>query len=154
MKHLLGGNLPLEKSCRVAQALGAFGEYLPEMVGPLGFMLTSEKFSGEERDEALVYLAFIRTSSVIPILTRAADSLAGEGNEYLHGQGVLGLLLLDDVEGLLHQMRKDLPPGDLSAYAYGLAGSRDGRGRVALEQLRRNWSPQIRAIAGRALARW
>jgi hypothetical protein len=154
MKHLLGASLPLEKSCRIAQALGAFGEYLPEMVEPLRFMLTSEKYSDEERDEALVYLAFIRTPSVIPILMRAADSLAGEGNEYLHGRGVLGLLLLDDVEGLLHQMRKDLPQGDLSAYAYGLAGSRDPRGRVALEQFRGNGSPQIRGIAGRALGRW
>jgi hypothetical protein len=66
----------------------------------------------------------------------------------------LGLVLMDDVESLLHQMKKDLQPGDLGAYAYGLAGSRDPRGRVGLEQLRRNGSPQIRAIAGRALARW
>jgi len=153
MKGLLGGNLPPEKSCRMAQVLGAFGEYLPEMVEPLRFMLTSEKYTDEERDEALVYLALIRVPSVILTLIRAADSLPGAGNDYLQTRGVLGLLLMDDVESLLQQMRKDLPQGDLCAYAYGLASSRDPRGRAVLEQLRRNGTPQIRAIAGRAFAR-
>jgi hypothetical protein len=150
----LNSGLPLQYSGRMAQSLGSFGIYVPAMVEPLRFLFTSETYSLDERDEALIYLAMIGTSEVASILIGAADTPpSSQQNDYPYSRGLFGLLLLDDVDILAEQFRKALPHSDLNAYAYGLAGSRNPRGRPLLDGLRYHANENIRAAVELALAR-
>lgn len=152
---LLNAGLHPDYSCRVAQALGSFGVFVSEMVPPLRFLFTNRghRFGDADRDEALVYLGMIGTPEVVPILIEAADTPPGPDNDdYLYSRGLFGLLLLDDVDVLAEQIRKAPPHLDLNAYAYGLAGSRDPRGRVLLERLRHHSDERVRAAVARACA--
>jgi energy-coupling factor transporter ATP-binding protein EcfA2 len=153
IKDLLNMNLPMIHSGWIAVTLGSFGVYVPEMVQPLRSLFTNEKHSKDKRDEALVYLGLIGTSEVISILIEAADTPRPEKDDYLYVRGLFGLLLLDNVDVLAEQIRKSLPHSDLNAYAYGLAGSRDPRGRVLLEQLRNHSNERIRTAVAKAFAR-
>lgn len=145
---------PTRAGARIAQALGAMGVFVPEMVSPL-----RELFAGSwrnihllDRDEAVVYLALIGGPEVVKLLVTAADT-SPDVDEYRRSRGVFGLLLLDSVDVLAEQLRKPLPQGSLDAYAFGLAGSCDRRGRALLLQLGQHPSPSTRAAVTKALTR-
>ena len=93
------------------------------MVGPLEYTFQSPKYTNDDRDEALIYLGLIGTPEAIRLIIRAADTPPIDSDdEYLYERGLLGLLLIDNVDVLVEQIRKALPHSDLYAYAYGLIG--------------------------------
>jgi hypothetical protein len=150
IKALLKQGLPGDYSCSIALTLGSFGIFIPEMVPPLQFLFRHPKHGSDNRDAALIYLCLIGSSEVVSMLIQAADTPESE-DDYLYQRGVLGLLLIDNVNVLAEQLRKALPHSDLNAYAFGLAGSRDPQGRVLLERIRNNSSARVRAAITNAL---
>jgi hypothetical protein len=54
---------------RIAQTLGAFGVYIPEMATPLEYVFTRDKYVDDERDEALLYLGLVGTKDATSILS-------------------------------------------------------------------------------------
>ncbi|NES21173.1 MAG: hypothetical protein F6K41_20150 [Symploca sp. SIO3E6] len=155
MKKFLGDGFPQEWSCWVAQTLGAFGVFIPEMIRPLTFLFSNPIYTRAERDEALIYLAMIDIPQVAPVMVLAADLILSNNNpqdEYDSSRGLFGLLLLDDVNILAGQMLKNPPDSYMFPYAYGLAGSRDPRGRVLLEQMKKHSNKNIRKAVKAALA--
>jgi Clp amino terminal domain, pathogenicity island component len=156
MKKFLGNGFPQEWSCWIAQALGALGVFVPEMIRPLTFLFTNSQYTEEDRDEALIYLAMIDLPQVAPVMVLAADLILRNNNpqdEYYPGRGLLGLLLLDDINILAEQMLKNPPDTYMFPYAYGLAGSRNPQGRVLLEHMRNNSNERICAAITNALNR-
>jgi HEAT repeat protein len=151
MKWLLTRNLPNETVGQVAVSLGWLGVFVPEMIQPLRDCMFDPRFGSDSRDAALFCLACIGTPAVKEILITAADTPAADKNDYLFSRGLFGLLFLDDVDVLATQLRKALPHSDVAAYAYGLAGSRDRRGRVLLKQLRGDSNPRVRDAVRKAL---
>ena len=112
MKELLGNGFPQEWSCWIAQALGALGVFVPEMIRPLTFLFTNPKYTEENRDEALIYLAMIDVPQVSQVLVLAADLILKNNNpenDYYPSRGLFGLLLLDDINVLAEQMLKNPP---------------------------------------------
>jgi energy-coupling factor transporter ATP-binding protein EcfA2 len=146
-------NRPAGVSCRIAQALGSFGVYLSEMVRPLQFVFQNPKYHNDDRDEALLYLALVGAPDAIDTIIEAADTPPCEKEDYLYSRGLFGLLLLDNVDILAGQIRKALAHSDPDAYAYGLAGSRDPRGRALLDQLKDDTNPRVRKAVEKAFAR-
>ncbi|MEH2144420.1 hypothetical protein [Nostoc sp.] len=151
MKKLLSNGFPPEWSCWVAQTLGSFGVFIPEMIRPLTFLFTNQNYAEKDRDEALVYLAMIDVPQVIPILVGAADLISTQ-DDYFSSRGLFGLLLFDNANVLAEQILKVPPYDHLSGYAYGLAGSRDPRGQAMLGQMRRHSNKNIRAAVEAAIA--
>jgi hypothetical protein len=138
---------------QIAACIGSFGIYSPDMVEPLGQMYKGAEYVEDDRDEAVLYLGLIGTPEAASIVTEGADTPPFEDDDYLYGRGIFGLLLLDDVDLIAKQIRKSMPHSDLKAYAYGLAGSRDPRGRLLLEELRTDPNQRIRDAVAAALAR-
>lgn len=149
MKKFLTNEFPKEWSCWIAQTLGALGVFIPEMMRPLAFLFTDPKYTEADRDEALIYLAMLDIPQVSPILILAADLT---NNDYYSSRGTLGLILLDNVDALVEQMLKSSQNENLTAYAYSLAGSRDPRGQVVLQKMKRNPNKNIRKAVESALA--
>lgn len=135
----------------LARALGGFGVLRDDMVPGLRFSFLNSILATARRDEALVYLGLVGGPVVAKLLIEAADT-DQTADEYLNGRGLFGLLLLDDADVLGAQLRKAPPHGDLNAYACGLAGSCDPRGRALLEQIAQETTdPRVTAAARRAL---
>jgi hypothetical protein len=153
MKDFLKTDLAPKVSARVAVTLGAFGVYVPEMVQPLRFLFNDYRTTNDERDEAVVYLGLIGTPEARQILAEAADTPPREKDDYLYLRGLFGLFLVDDVDVLAGQIRKALPHSDLNEYAFGLAGSRDPRGRALLEEMRNLPIERIRTAVAKAFGR-
>lgn len=156
MKRFLGNEFPKEWSCWIAQALGALGVFVPEMIRPLTFLFTNSQYTEADRDEALIYLAMLDIPQAAAVLVMAADLILRNNNpqdEYYPGRGLFGLLLFDDINILAGQMLKNPPDTYMLPYAYGLAGSRNPQGRVLLEQMRNNSNERIRAAITNALNR-
>ncbi len=156
MKKFLVNEFPQEWSCWIAQTLGALGVFVPEMIRPLTFLFTNPKYTEADRDEALIYLAMLDIPQAAPVIVLAADLILRNNNsqdEYYPGRGLLGLLLLDDINILAEQMLKNPPDTYMVPYAYGLAGSRNLQGRVLLEQMRNNSNERTRAAITNALNR-
>jgi len=153
LQDLLKQPLPVKIAIRIAQALGSFGVYIPDMVDSLCYLFRGEEFDEDSRDEALVYLSLIGNSEVARTLIEAADTSPVGNDDYLYLRGLFGLLLLDNVDILSEQLRKDLGHSDLNAYAYGLAGSRDPRGRVLLEELSNDTNERVRTAVAKAFTR-
>lgn len=156
MKKFLGNEFPQEWSCWIAQALGALGVFVPEMIRPLTFLFTNLQYTEEDRNEALIYLGMIDLPQAAPVLVLAADLILKNNNpqdDYYPSRGLFGLLLLDNVNILAEQMLKNPPDNYMLPYAYGLAGSRNPQGRVLLEQMRNNSNERIRAAIANALNR-
>lgn len=152
MRSLLDLNLPLINAARIAQALGALGYFGAEMVQPLKHLFGNKKFTFNERDEAMIYLSMIGTPEVVETLVEAADMLPSENGDYdAYSRGLFGLLLLDNVDVLTTQIYKALPHADLNAYAFGLAGSADPRGRDVLIYLKKHQDARIQQAAVLAL---
>jgi hypothetical protein len=154
MKKFLASEFPQEWSCWIAQALGALGVFVPEMLRPLTFLFTSSQYTEADRDEALIYLAMLDIPQAASVLVLAADLILKNNNpqdEYYPGRGLLGLLLFDDINILAEQMLKNPPASYMLPYAYGLAGSRDPQGRVLLEQMKNNSNERIRAAIKNAI---
>ncbi|NJL63874.1 MAG: hypothetical protein HC903_21130 [Methylacidiphilales bacterium] len=80
MKKFLGNEFPQEWSCWIAQALGALGVFVPEMIRPLTFLFTNLKYTEEDRNEALIYLAMIDSPQAAPVLVLAADLILKNNN--------------------------------------------------------------------------
>ncbi|MGI2909595.1 hypothetical protein [Tolypothrix sp. VBCCA 56010] len=155
MKKFLGNEFPQEWSCWIAQALGALGVFVPEMIRPLTFLFTNAKYTEEDRNEALIYLAMIDVPQVLPVMVLAADLILKNNNhfgDYYPSRGLFGLLLLDNVNVLAEQMLKNPPDDFMLPYAYGLAGSRDPRGQAMLQQMRKHPNKNIRTAVEAALA--
>ncbi len=148
----LNTDLPMRDLASIAVTLGSFGVFVPEMIHPLRDRFLSKRQTEDARDEAVTYLGLIGGSEVASILIKAADTPPVEEDAYLYERGLLGLLLLDDIDVLAEQIRKALPHSDLNAYAYGLAGSRDPRGKVLLAQMRNDSSERIRRAVEKAFA--
>lgn len=154
LQRLLQGDLPPETTCRIAQALGAFGVFVPSMVVPLTYMFTTnQKYSTDERDEALIYLAMIGNPEAANVIIAAADTPPTEDDDYSYSRGLFGLLLMDDLDLLAIQIQKALSFSDLKAYALGLAGSQDSRGVELLEAMQDSDNPNIKMAVTRALAK-
>ncbi|NJL40087.1 MAG: hypothetical protein HC899_27515 [Leptolyngbyaceae cyanobacterium SM1_4_3] len=148
MKRFLVNEFPQEWSCWVAQTLGALGVFIPEMIRPLTFLFTSPNYAEVARDEALIYLALIDMPQVAPVLAMVADMT----NDYYSSRGLFGLLLLDNADALAEQLLK-IPPNDhMTAYAYGLAGSRDPRGQAMLKRMRKHSNKNLREAVEVSLA--
>lgn len=152
LEQQLSKNLDMRYSCRIAQALGGFGVYIPAMLEPLHFLLTNARKTNDDRDEAAIYLTLIGTPEAASILIEAADTAPVDADDYLYTRGLFGLLLLDNVDVLAEQLRKAMAHSDLLPYAYCLAGSCDPRGRKLLEQFREDPNPHIRAAVEKAYA--
>jgi hypothetical protein len=152
MKELLKQGLPGHYSGSVALTLGAFGIFIPEIVPPLKFLFTNSKYAIESRDAALIYLSLIGSSEVVSMFIQAADTPQSE-DDYLHSRGLFGLLIIDNVDVFAAQLSKALPHTDLTAYAYGLAGSRNPQGRVLLEEMKNHPNERVRAARESALNR-
>lgn len=152
MKDWLTADLPVRYLARIAISLGAFGVFVPEMVPALGALLFNPAYLEDDRDEAMLYLGLIGALEAARILTEAADTAPDEDGTFLYERGLLGLLLLDDVDVLSEQICKALPHSDLAAYAYGLAGSANPRGRVLLQMLKKHESERVRDAVNKALA--
>ena len=88
------------------------GVFVPEMIRPLTFLFTNPKYTEENRDEALIYLAMIDVPQVSQVLVLAADLILKNNNpenDYYPSRGLFGLLLLDDINVLAEQMLKNPP---------------------------------------------
>jgi len=152
MKGLLHLGLPLKNAARIAQALGALGYFGAEMVQPLKYLFGNKKFTFNERDEALIYLSMIGTPEAVDTIVEAADMLPSENGDYdTYSRGLFGLLFLDNIDVLTRQIYKALSHSDLNAYAFGLAGSADPRGRDVLLHLKKHKDPRIQQAAVLAL---
>ncbi|MFZ1220254.1 MAG: TIR domain-containing protein [Chthoniobacterales bacterium] len=135
----------------VALTLGSFGIFRVEMGKPLQSVIFDGSFPNELRDAATIYLGLMGGSVASQALETAADSAPVEENDCLYGRGLLGVLLLDDVDLLAKQMRKAQSHADLCAYAYGLAGTRDSRGMELLLSLVDDAEMRISEAAVKAL---
>jgi Flp pilus assembly protein TadD len=155
MKALLVRELSPASAVHVALALGSLGVFVPTMIAPLRHAFVNEtgRYSMSTRDDALVYLALIEAREVTAILTDAADTPPAGEDDYLYCRGLFGLLLRDDVDVLAGQLRKALPHSDVNAYAFGLAGSRDARGRDRLDELKTHPEERVRRAVASAFAR-
>ena len=153
LRAALHRELPLLAATRIAQALGALGVFAAEMVPPLRelFRAGTRPFHNDDRDEAMLYLAFVADAEAVDVLVEAANTPPEPDDDYLYTRGLFGLLLVDDVARLARQLDDALPHADLAAYAYGLAGSRDPRGRELLTQRRNDANPRIRTAVAKAL---
>jgi energy-coupling factor transporter ATP-binding protein EcfA2 len=153
MRRLLNLNIPIKNASRIAQALGALGYFGAEMVKPLKYLFENKnrKSTSNERDEALIYLGMIGTPEVIDIIVEAADTPPYEKDDYAYSRGLFGLLLIDNVDAITRQMYKASPHADLNAYAFGLAGSADPRGRDVLLHLKKHQNARIQQAAVLAL---
>jgi hypothetical protein len=136
---------------RIAAALGAFGIFRPEMAPALRAMLFSTRFDDNARSEAAVYLAMISTPEAVDALREAADTPPEGKEDLLYSRGLFGLLYVDNVDVLAGQIRKSLPHSDSSAYAAGLAGSQDPRGKSVLQQFLQDSNSSISRAAQKAL---
>jgi hypothetical protein len=152
MKHLLISTADADVRSRIAQTLGAFGDFIAELREPLRSLFLDPANSLDDRDEAMLYLAMSGVPGTSQILVQAADTVPVGKDDYLHTRGVLGLLLLDDIDILAQQLRKDLAHADPRPYAFGLAGSVDLRGRDYLEQLSKSGSRRSRDAVSKALS--
>jgi hypothetical protein len=150
MKKKLSAGLPYSCSCWIALTLGSLGTFIPEMKPPLTYMLFNHSYTYQDRDEALVYLCLIEPLETASLLVEAADRATDE-NSYLYARALFGLLLIDNVDILALQLLKALPHSHLYEYAYGLAGSRNSRGRIILQQMTNHSNPNIRNAAIEAL---
>ena len=137
IRLFLGPSYSLKTNINAAIALGSFAIFCPEMGEALWACFEDTSQPEDLRDEALVYLALLGNDFARDKIETAADTdPIDKENEYLYLRGVFGLLLLDDVELLAKQIEKALPHADLSAYAFGLAGSRNPRGMEILIRLK------------------
>jgi hypothetical protein len=151
LRDALRRELPQRVAMRVAQALGACGTLTHELVPSLRqlFLHGQLDIATEDRDEAMLYLAFMGGADV---LIEAADTPPAY-DDYLSSRGLFGLLLLDDVHLLASQLCKALPHADLKAYAYGLAGSNNRwGGHKLLRERCDDPNPRIRAAVDAAFA--
>jgi hypothetical protein len=147
---VISRNLP--KSGRdEASALGALGVFRCELVGALATFARRKEYTTERRSEAILYLAMTGTPEAADELMDFADTPDEEEDDILYSRGLFGLLYLDDVDILAAQIRKRLPHSDLKAYAFGLAGSSDPRGRNLLEELCEDPDTKVREAARAAL---
>ncbi len=121
---------------RIALALGRMGVFLEEMIAPLYSMLTNDLYSKTERDEALVYLALVRTASAAKVLV-AATEMDDPSDDYLPDRGFFGLILHGDVQVIKQELAKGSKRKHvyLKEYAAVLAGVSDSKGREALREL-------------------
>ena len=122
------------------------------MVDHLWFGLTQERFDSDIRNEASIYLAFTGTPEAIQLLITAADTPYTGDESFLADRGLLGLILVDNVDVLAEQIRKAVPHSDLRAYAYCMASSSNPRGRLLLEQLEDDPNERIRSAVSAALS--
>ena len=150
MEALLKQGLPGDYSCIIASTLGSFGVFIPEMVSPLKFLFTNPKYDYTSRDSALVYLILMNCPEIVSMLIQATETKKSIDN-YLYVRGVLGLLLIDNVNVFADQLHKTTHYEALNAYAFGLAGSRNPQGRVLLEKMRNHPSEHVRTEIENAL---
>lgn len=151
----LKSNLPLSQSCWIALTLGSLGVFIPEMIVPLTYILFNEQCHSKVRDEALVYLCLIGSATTASQLVEAADASASHEESYFHSRAFFGLLLIDNVDITAGQILKVPPYALLAGYTYGLAGSRNPRGRKILQQMANHSQPNIKTAAITALnKRW
>jgi hypothetical protein len=130
--------------------LGAHGKFFPSMTPYLHKIAKSSLYTNLERFEAMFYLAAINNPEAVEALVGFADTPEDE-DEFLYSRGLFTLLYLDNVEILANQIRKKRPHSDLHAYAYGMAGSADLRGREMLVAMLGEGDPKIRSVAEKAL---
>lgn len=156
MKKLLSHDLPQEYLCKIAQTLGALGVFVPDMIRPLMFLFTNQKYMEADRDEALIYLAMIDMPEVGRFLVQAADLILEQNdseNDYYPSRGLFGLLLFDDINILAEQMLKNPPIHYMSPYAHGLAGSRNVQGQSMLEKMKNHSNQRVRTAIESAFSR-
>lgn len=155
LEHLLTTITPTRATSHIAITLGSLGVFTSAMVGPLSSLLDDTQHPVSTRDEAVVYLGMIGTVEAAAPLIAAADTPPEGDDDYRYVRGLLGLLLVDNVDVLATQIHKALPHSDLAAYAYGLAGSRDERGVAMLQRMAEHDDRRIRAAATNSLdATW
>ena len=113
----------------------------------------------EQRDEALVYLVFIRNSQVISELIRGANQPENSTDKYgLRDRCFLALIGMGNVAVLKYQLELAKSEADrrayISAYAYALAGVASPLGRNVLEPMTNHPDKQIRSAAIDALCKF
>jgi len=135
---------------RFALGLGDMGVFSPVMVPALEATVANRILPNDVRSHAALYLGMIGSADATAALVRLADT-PPQDDDIPYSRSLFALLYADDVDVLSGQIRKALPHSDINAYAYGLAGSRDPRGRNILESLASDANQKIRDAAQKAL---
>lgn len=138
-------------SATAALALSSVGQFHPDFIDLLSHIAVSRKYVEADRWEAAFYLAASGLPAAVAKLVEFADTAPDEDGDLIYVLGILNLIYLDDVDVLQQQMNKALPHSDLSAYANGLAGSNNPKGRRLLEAMRKTTDPRIKMAAEAAL---
>ncbi|MEH2144706.1 hypothetical protein [Nostoc sp.] len=156
LKYLIGSDLPIEGKRSVAIALGRLGCFVKEMIEPLLKSFHDDMAAFKERDEALVYLAFIGSSKVISQLGQEAqEPFEKDPKKYdLPGRCFLALMGIGNLKEfeyrLIHSISEQF---QINAYAYALAGIANSQGIEVLKSLKNHHKKQVRDAVNNALSR-
>ena len=119
------------------------------MAPPLVEVFSDPTYSVHTRDEALLYLALEGGETAKSIILAAHATPPEDEDDYLFTRGLLGLMLLDDVDLLKHQIANSLEHFDIEALAACLVGSSDPKGKEIAERLTTHPTAKVRqAVAG------
>ncbi|WYL92480.1 MAG: hypothetical protein HEQ35_00170 [Gloeotrichia echinulata IR180] len=156
LKYLIGSDLPIEGKRSVAIALGRLGCFLEEMIEPLLKIFHDDMATFKERDEALVYLAFIGNSKVISELgEEAQEPFEKDTKKYdLPGRCFLALMGIGNLKELQYRLIHSISEqSQINAYAYALAGIANSQGIEVLKSLKNHQKKQVRDAVNDALSR-
>lgn len=156
LKDLINSDLPIEGKCSVAIALGRLGCFVEEMIEPLLEIFQDEMAIFSERDEALVYLSFIRNSKVISKLGQEAqEPFEKDSKKYdLSGRCFLALMGIGNLQELQYRLvHSTSEQSQINAYAYGLAGNVNSQGLEILNSLKNHQKKQVREAVNNALSK-
>ncbi|MEH2195946.1 MAG: hypothetical protein V7K98_25345 [Nostoc sp.] len=156
LKYLIGSDLPIEGKRSVAIALGRLGCFVEEMIEPLLKIFHDDMAVFKERDEALVYLAFIGNSKVISQLGQEAqEPFEKDPKKYdLPGRCFLALMGIGNLKELEYRLIHSISEQfQINAYAYALAGIANSQGIEVLKSLKNHHKKQVRDAVNNALSR-
>ncbi|MDJ0617298.1 MAG: hypothetical protein QNJ63_11225 [Calothrix sp. MO_192.B10] len=156
LKYLMRSDLPIEGKRSVAIALGRLGCFVEEMIEPLLKIFHDDMAAFKERDEALVYLAFIGNSKVVSQLGgEAQEPFENDSNKYdLPGRCFLALMGIGNLKELEYRLIHSISEqSQINAYAYALAGIANSQGIEVLKSLKNHQKKQVRDAVNNALSR-
>ncbi|MEA5579736.1 hypothetical protein VB620_00090 [Nodularia harveyana UHCC-0300] len=156
LKYLIGSDLPIEGKRSVAIALGRLGCFVEEMIEPLLKIFHDDMAVFKERDEALVYLAFIDNFKVISQLgEEAQEPFEKDTKKYdLPGRCFLALMGIGNLKELQYRLIHSISEqSQINAYAYALAGIANSQGIEVLKSLKNHQKKQVRDAVNDALSR-
>ena len=155
IKKLIISNLPNKIKKNAAISLGRLGYFIPEMVDSLIEIFKDETYLWEQRDEALVYLAFIGNSQVISELIQGVGQPENDMDKYgFRGRCLLALIGMGNVPVIKYLLDTTHLESDQSACAYALAGVENPLGKRVLESMINHQNDKVRNVVINALRKF